>query len=607
MKLKSSNKKTYLFLGSLILFVALLYAFKTTMVKKATKYPEPPKVEKKKTELDLIQISLSEKSYLKLKKKRDKALSVGVLETKDSDYVPATITYGGINYRAEIRLKGDWTDHLKDDKWSFRIKLKDNKTILGMRKFSVHRPEARGFINEWLYHKAIKSEKLIGLRYGFLEGMIHIKMDNSSKHITKEVGVYAIEESFDKRTIESNGRKESIILKFSEEGFWAKVKSNKAIGDPSGILWKRFMDFEVDYPITVFGEDKVLQDENMHKYFSLSKNLLGDLYSGNKSMDQVFDVKELALQNAILNLFGATHGLPIINVRFYYNPITSKLEPIAFDGNSGHLLEYYNHLSIVDQERDSVYLKELAYALNKVSKPEFLTNLLNTYKKELSFYKKELKKEYRWKLLKVDNITQNQTVLRDELLRLKNLYKLEDIDLSIKNDEVERFDEIKISKPNTWQKKNLKVSQNSQDKNVFKLERISTKEASYVILDSLKTYLNTTYKVSMLIKKGDIGNAFGLRVQGVFPNRTDAVFNLEKGTLKDIANIGSFINEGATIKKQDDGWYKITVNVKPNTDIIKLVFGPTNIDTELLKWVSPTSNKANSFIDFSSIKIEELK
>jgi hypothetical protein len=607
MKLKSSNKKTYLFLGSLMLFAALLFVFKTTMVKKATKYPEPPKVENKKTELELIQISLSEKSYLKLKKKRDKALSVGILETNDSDYVPATITYGGINYRAEVRLKGDWTDHLENDKWSFRIKLKDNKTILGMRKFSVHRPEARGFINEWLYHKAIKTEKLIGLRYGFLEGIIHIKMENSSKHITKEVGIYAIEESFDKRTIESNGRKESIILKFSEEGFWSKVKSNKAIGDPSGVLWKRFMDFEVDYPITVFGEDKVLQDETMHKYFSLSKNLLGDLYAGNKSIDQVFDVKELALQNAILNLFGATHGLPIINVRFYYNPITSKLEPIAFDGNSGHLLEYYNHLSIVDQERDSVYLKELAYALNKVSKPEYLTNLLNSYKKELSFYKKELKEEYRWKILKVDNITQNQTILRDELKRLKNKYKLEDIALSIKKDEVESFDEIKISKPNSWQKKNITINQDKQNNNVFKLERASTKQASYVIVDSLETYINTSYKVTMRIKQGETGNAFGLRVQGVFPNRIDAIFNLEKGTLKGITNVGTFSNDGATIKKGKEDWYEVTVKVKPNTNTIKLVFGPTDLELPLIKWVSPTSKISNTFIDFSSIKIEELK
>ena len=390
MKLKSSNKKTYLFIGGLLFCIVFLFAFKEIYTKKPTKYPLPPLIEKK-TGLDLIQISLNEKNYLKLKKKRDKALSVGILETNDSDYVPATITYQDENYRAEIRLKGDWTDHLKDDKWSFRIKLKDNKTIMGMRKFSVHRPESRGFINEWLYHKAIKAEKIMGLRYGFLEGMIHVKKNHSSEYLTKEVGIYAIEESFDKRTIESNARKESVILKFSEEDFWAKVKRSKAIGDPSGIFWRNFMSLDVDFPITTFGEDKVLQNETLHQYFKLSKNLLSDLRNGNKTIDQVFDVKELAMQNAILNLFGATHGVYAINVRFYYNPITSKLEPLAFDGNAGKIIDNYIHFDFLNSQKDSIYLKELAYALEKVSNPSYLNNIVQKHKEELTYFKKELK------------------------------------------------------------------------------------------------------------------------------------------------------------------------------------------------------------------------
>ena len=606
MKLKSSNKKTYLFLGGLLICVVFLFAFKEIYTKKPTKYPLPPLVEKK-TELDLIQISLNENSYLKLKKKRDKAVSVGLLETNDNDYVPATITFQDENYRAEIRLKGDWTDHLKDDKWSFRIKLKDDKTIMGMRKFSVHRPSARGFINEWLYHKAIKEAGIMGLRYGFLEGMIHIKKNNSSKYITKEVGMYAIEESFDKRTIESNARKESIILKFSENAYWAKVKSNKAIGDPSGIIWHSFMDFQVDYPITVFGEDKVLQDQTMRNYFKLSKGLLGDLRFGIKTIDQVFDVKELAMQNAILNLFGATHGLPLINVRYYYNPITSKLEPIAFDGNSGHLLDEYKHVAFLNSHKDSVYLKELAYALEKVSQPAYLNNLVQTHKDPLSHYKKELKKEYRWELLRINNLKQNQIILRKELARLKKRYKLEDIDLTLIPIEIKSLGQLTVPKPKFWQKKNVSFKKEKNKKErVFKIERSNTKKSSYILVDSLKIDNMATYMVSMLVKKGDKGNAFGLRVQGNFPNRTDALFNLEEGKLKGIKNVGGFSNDGATIEKKED-WFKITLKVRPNTDYIKLVFGPTDFDKPIVRWVTPTPNKPNIYIDISSIKVVEVE
>ena len=189
--------------------------------KKEAKYPETPAFTQK-TNLNLIQLTVSEKSFDKLEKKRFKALSQGVLETSDTDYVPATVSFNAKDFRAQIRLKGDWTDHLKGEKWSFRVKLKDDKTILGMRKFSLHHPQTRGryYLAEWLYLKAIKKEGIMGLRYTFLEGSIHVKRKNSSAYITKDVGFYALEETFDKRTIESNNLKESVILKFAEDHWW---------------------------------------------------------------------------------------------------------------------------------------------------------------------------------------------------------------------------------------------------------------------------------------------------------------------------------------------------------------------------------------------------
>ena len=316
---------------------------------------------------------------------------------------------------------------------------------MGMRKFSIHRPGTRGFINEWLYHRAIKDEDLIGLRYDFLESAIHVKLDDSSNYISKDVGIYAIEESFDKRTIESNKRKESIILKFSEDPFWNNVKISKRTGNLSGIEWKEFMDYKVDYPISVFGEGKVLENQSMRNYFKTGKALLLDSYKGNKTLDEVFDIKELAMQNAILNLFGATHGLPLINVRYYYNPITSKLEPIAFDGNSGQLLDEYKHVPFLDKSKDTVYLKELAYAINKVYKPNYLDNLLNKYKNELANYNSVLKKEFKWNLLNINHLRSNQAVLKQELISLKERFNLSDITLNI--DSINTSNRINLEVP----------------------------------------------------------------------------------------------------------------------------------------------------------------
>ena len=51
-------------------------------------------------------------------------------------------------------------------------------------------------------------------------------------------------------------------------------------------------------------------------------------------ISKVFDTKLLAKYWALCDLFSAHHGcMEKHNLRFYYNPITSLLEPIHYDGN----------------------------------------------------------------------------------------------------------------------------------------------------------------------------------------------------------------------------------------------------------------------------------
>jgi hypothetical protein len=611
MKLKSSNNKIYLFLGGLTLLCAILISLKG-MSTKPPKYPTPPQKIEQKTSLDLIQLTLSEKAYMKLKRKRDKALVVGILETEETDYVPATITFNNVDYNAEIRLKGDWTDHLNGDKWSFRVKLKDDKTIMGMRKFSIHHPGTRGFSNEWLYHKAIKAEGLIGLRYSFIEGMIHIKKDNSNEYINKEVGIYAIEESFDKRTIESNARKESVILKFSENAFWGNVKHTLKVGSPSGIPWSTFMNYKVDYPINVFGEEKVLADSTMLSYFKLSKNLLEDARNNDAPLSTAFDIKKLAKLNAILNLFGATHGLYTMNLRFYYNPITSKLEPIAFDGNSGSKLKRYEHLFFTSQAKDSIYLKELAFALNEVSKPEYLDRIINDNKTELSRFNTILKQEYNYQFYHENNFTYNQGIIKTELLRLKQKYHLNDINLDSETNNHQVSKKHHIPGLSAWKKTEISLKKTNQEQDgraIYKIERNNNNKGAYVLIrgiDASSSSYGKTNQLSLSVKKADVGGFFALRIQANYPNRVDAIFDLHKGEVKSIGKVGDFEGELAIIKPMPNGWYKIILRAKSGYGSLKLVFGPTNHENAL-GWESATTDKTNAYIDIDSIKFEELK
>jgi hypothetical protein len=605
MRLKSSNKKGFIFLTNLLVIVVVLLSLKGIYTKKPSKYLLTPDFEQTTT-LDFIQITLNEKSFKKLKKKRDKALSVGVLETNDSDYVPATIAFNGVDYRAEIRLKGDWTDHLEGDKWSFRIKLKDDKTILGMRKFSIHHPRTRGNLNEWLYHKAIKSENLIGLRYNFIEGTMHVKFENKSGYDSKPLGVYAIEETFDKRTIESNKRKESVILKFSETFWWDEVKKSIQVSEPSGIRWDRFMNAQKNLlhklQIAPFSEEKVLMDSTMNSYFKLSKNLLEDVRKGKTTIDKVFDVKKLALQNSILNLFGATHGIYSINLRFYYNPITSKLEPIAFDGNSGTKLQKYAHFLFLDEEKDTVYLKELAKAMEIVSQRSYLDNLIQSNKEDLNYFDKELKRELKGRLYSIDNYKYNQNVMRTELKRLVNKYNL-DVNLSVDRDDINK-PELSIPEISKWQNKSLVLNRN---KAIYEIIRKDNKNASYLKINNLNIDFGNEYMVSFVAKKTESGSLLGLRLQGVYPNRVDAIFDLNNGKVNGTKKQGTFENEKASITPIGNGWFKCTLTAKANVEQLNIFLGPTDNSKDVSNWEGQTATIPGVFLDVDKRLIEKKK
>ncbi|MCK4818516.1 hypothetical protein KA005_22290, partial [bacterium] len=95
--------------------------------------------------LPKIHIDIKFKNIQKIHQKRAKALSDGILVQVPDDFVPAVIQYDNRSIKVKLRLKGDWTDHLEGKKWSFRIHVKGNDQLFGMRRFSIQHPKVRGF------------------------------------------------------------------------------------------------------------------------------------------------------------------------------------------------------------------------------------------------------------------------------------------------------------------------------------------------------------------------------------------------------------------------------------------------------------------------------
>ncbi len=270
-----------------------------------------------------LTIDMTWESYQKLAYHRERALKVGSLFVNSDDYVPATLaTDDGESVNVKMRLKGDGVDHLRGDKWSFRVRTRGDKTILGLKQFSLHHPRVRNWLFEWLAHRAMAREGIISLRYDFVDVTLN----------GKSLGVYAREEHFEKRLIEHNTRREGPVVRFSEDLMWQEIVTQHRPFDGSEANGAgSYLVSNVDG----FQTGKMLADENAKAQYLRAVHLLELFRRGELTTSEVFDVPVLARYFALVDLFGAEHGARWNNIRLYYNPVSGVLEPIAFDMLAG--------------------------------------------------------------------------------------------------------------------------------------------------------------------------------------------------------------------------------------------------------------------------------
>jgi len=274
-------------------------------------------------------IDIKHKDYQFLEFKRAEALQRGKLITDNKSYVPAWITVDGKRTKVKIRLKGDVVDHLEGDKWSFRIKVKGDKTIWGMRRFSVQAPKRSGWGHEWVMYEWFRKEGLISLRYDFIELAIN----------GKRLGIFALEESFSKELIENNQRREGPILKWDESLMFDGPQT-------TGEDRLEETDLFQAADVLSFTTTKMLANETLRDNFLWGRHMLAALRTGEAKLPEVFDVERAAKTVAIIRIINALHGVRWKNCRFYLDPVTAKFELIAYNAYGPHSIPTIKKKSI---------------------------------------------------------------------------------------------------------------------------------------------------------------------------------------------------------------------------------------------------------------------
>ena len=342
-------------------------------------------------ELPILRIYMTDGAIGKLHKKRNEVLSLGgpLLIASDDDWVSARIIAD--NGRAKkkvnavIRLKGDWVGgvggHLTDvRKLSMRIKISKNQHLFGIRKFSVHRPAVRGNDGEALMLDMMRYMNVLAPRYFFVDVRINDML----------VGIMALEEHFSKELVEAQSRRWGSIIAIDEDllmqhtflnlnfvkGFW--TLSNMAIHD---------------YPVKIFRPGKFVPETVESQHGAKAVSLLRDYVDRRVPASQTFDLNLMSRWWIINVLWGGFHGLTWNNQRFYFNPISERLEPIPFDNDPSlevlkTLSSGFALVSLVNnplfREFTKKNIEEISYTLNSNRFQDWFISRQADYAKLLS-------------------------------------------------------------------------------------------------------------------------------------------------------------------------------------------------------------------------------
>lgn len=264
-----------------------------------------------------IQLIISDNDFEILAKIREIALKNGIIDKSLKKYIEGTLIYKKEKIPIEMRFKGDWPDHLVDDKWSFRIKVKGDHSFKGLKSFSIQSPHTRTFLKEWVMHQIFKKEDILTTRYDFISVMLN----------GKSLGIYACEEHFDKQLLESNQRREAPILKFNEEGLWETRLNN-----PNN---KSLFPFYEAAEVMPFKKNRTLKSPTLRKNLITGNELMLKYKEFYSDLSTVFDLDKMAKFYALCDLGKIRHSYHWHNQRFYIDPISKKLEHIAFDCYAG--------------------------------------------------------------------------------------------------------------------------------------------------------------------------------------------------------------------------------------------------------------------------------
>jgi hypothetical protein len=331
-------------------------------------------------DLPTLRIDLGLAEHQALVGQRERAWRRGILQSVDADWVEAQIHVQDETIPVRMRLDGDSADHWQENKWSLQVQVaRDDRTLLGMRTFSLQSPATCGYLNEWLHTESLRRAGILAPRFSF----VNVNVSG------EKWGVYALKEGISQALFASQARPAGVLVRFDDRTpGHDRAWNAPTFADPiaTSFALPAFVSADEFDAIDVSG-DPVLQKQGVAVL-----GLLHGFQTRQLAASEVFNAELVGRYLAHVSLWGTPHELAWYSGRYYYNSSQARLEPIGTHPVSLEPMD----VDLVDtaQYDDLRILQSYAQEVLRISQPGYLKDLEGACAHEFERYGATLAQEF---------------------------------------------------------------------------------------------------------------------------------------------------------------------------------------------------------------------
>ena len=285
-----------------------------------------------------IEFELSNSEYNKYLRRSMRAYTDGEIygekniKKKYKKWIKAKLLSDNKKIDSEIRILGDWKDHLRPPLTSLKVKVLDN-SFNGVTRFNLFLPETRKGENEVFWTLMLKY-------LGFPSLYTRIIDVNLNGNIYKAI----FQEDATKEFLERNNFTETVILKSNDFQFYLDDKEKQ--------IYNNF-----------FSSSFVIDNNNF-----LKNNIANFITSEAIALKANLNFSSLVFQEDFFTSIHkkyAKHGLATINRKYIYIPYKKIFVPLYYDGNVQFLPGKTNCQNQIDPKILSNFKKDFSILAGK--------------------------------------------------------------------------------------------------------------------------------------------------------------------------------------------------------------------------------------------------